>query len=255
MFVIIKTEKEKKILYEAGRRLALVLDEVEALVRPGATSAELNSHAERRIKEMGDVPSFLHYTPAGSRRPYPAGLCVSINDEVVHGIPSEERLLKEGDIVGLDIGLRHEGLFVDMARTLPVGNVSKEARDLIFITKESLEAGILAAKSGGYVGDIGAAIEVVAKRGKLGIVRELGGHGVGEAVHEEPYIANFGKTGTGEKLIDGMVLALEPMLTLGSPAVVLGKDGYTFRTRDGSLSAHFEHTIIVTPDGGEIVTC
>lgn len=253
--MIIKTEKEKKILYEAGRRLALVLDEVEALVRPGATSAELNSHAERRIKEMGDVPSFLHYTPAGSRRPYPAGLCVSINDEVVHGIPSEERLLKEGDIVGLDIGLRHEGLFVDMARTLPVGNVSKEARDLIFITKESLEAGILAAKSGGYVGDIGAAIEVVAKRGKLGIVRELGGHGVGEAVHEEPYIANFGKTGTGEKLIDGMVLALEPMLTLGSPAVVLGKDGYTFRTRDGSLSAHFEHTIIVTPDGGEIVTC
>lgn len=252
--MIIKTEKEKKILYEAGRRLSLVLDEVGALVRPGATSAELNSHAERRIKEMGDTPSFLHYTPAGSRHPYPAGLCVSINDEVVHGIPSEGRVLKEGDIVGLDIGLRHEWLFVDMARTLPVGNVSKEARELIFITKESLEAGILAAKSGGYIGDIGAAIGAVAKRGRLGIVRELGGHGVGEAVHEEPYIANFGKAGTGEKLTDGMVLALEPMLTLGSPAVVLGKDGYTFRTRDGSLSAHFEHTIIVTPDGGDIVT-
>lgn len=252
--MIIKTEKEKEILYEAGRRLSLVLDEVEALVRPGVTSAKLNSHAEQRIKEMGDMPSFLHYTPAGSRRPYPAGLCVSINDEVVHGIPSEERELKEGDIVGLDIGLRHEGLFVDMARTLPVGNVSKEARELIFITKESLLAGIAAAKSGGYVGDIGAAIEAVAKRGKLGIVRELGGHGVGKAVHEEPYIANFGKAGTGEKLVDGMVLALEPMLTQGSPAVVLEKDGYTFRTRDGSLSAHFEHTIIVTPDGGEVIT-
>jgi methionyl aminopeptidase len=231
----------------------LVLDEVQALVRPGITSAELNRHAERRIKEMGDTPSFLGYTPTGSRRPYPAGLCVSINDEVVHGIPGE-RVLQDGDIVGLDIGLKHKGIFVDMARTLPVGVISKEASKLIAITKESLDGGITAAKSGGYVGDIGSAIEAIAKRGKFGIVRELGGHGVGEAVHEEPYIANFGKLGTGEKLIDGMVLALEPMLTLGAPGVVLEKDGYTFRTRDGSLSAHFEHTILVGKDGGEVIT-
>lgn len=249
----IATDKEYSIIHEAGRRLASVLGEVEALVRPGVTSAELNLHATQRIKEMGDTPSFLNYTPAGSRHPYPAGLCVSVNDEVVHGIPGP-RVLKEGDIVGLDIGLIHKGMFVDMARTLPVGEVCTEARELIAITKESLEAGIAAAKIGGYVGDIGAAIEAVAKQGKLGIVRELGGHGVGRAVHEEPYIANFGKKGTGEKLRDGMVLALEPMLTLGSPVVVLEKDGYTFRTRDGSLSAHFEHTIIVGKEGGEVVT-
>ncbi|MBI2046330.1 MAG: type I methionyl aminopeptidase [Parcubacteria group bacterium] len=251
--MIIQNKIEEKILREAGKRLALVLDEVETLVRPGVTSAELNLHATQRIKEMGDTPSFLGYTPAGSRAPYPAGLCVSINDEVVHGIPNG-RALKDGDIVGLDIGLIHQGMFVDMARTLPVGKVDEKSLELIFATKKSLDAGIAAAKSGGYVGDIGAAIEAVAKQGKLGIVRELGGHGVGSAVHEEPYIANFGKTGTGEKLVNGMVLALEPMLTLGSPDVVLGKDGYTFRTRDGSLSAHFEHTIIVGKDGGEVVT-
>ena len=249
----IKNSSEEKILREAGRRLASVLDEVEKLVRPGVTTGTLNRVAVERIHLLGDMPSFLNYTPAGSRHPYPAGLCVSVNDEVVHGIPND-RVLQDGDIVGLDIGLKHEGIFVDMARTLPVGKVSKEARELIALTKESLEAGITAAKSGGYVGDIGAAIEAVARRGKLGIVRELGGHGVGRAVHEEPYIANFGKVGTGEKLRDGMVLALEPMLTLGSPAVVLEEDGYTFRTRDGSLSAHFEHTIIVGKNGGEVIT-
>lgn len=251
--MIIKNTAEEKTLREAGKRLASVLDEVEALVQPGITTGELNRVAEERIHLLGDAPSFLNYTPAGAKRPYPAGLCVSVNDEVVHGIPGK-RVLKEGDIVGLDIGLRHNGFFVDMARTLPVGKVSKEARELISITKESLDAGIAAAKSGGHVGDIGAAVEAVAKKHKLGVVRELGGHGVGRAVHEEPYIANFGKAGTGEKLTKGMVLALEPMLTLGSYAVRLQSDGYTFKTRDGSLSAHFEHTIIVTPDGGDIIT-
>ena len=154
----IKNSSEEKILRDAGRRLASVLDEVEKLVRPGVTTGTLNRVAVERIHLLGDMPSFLNYTPAGSRHPYPAGLCVSVNDEVVHGIPND-RVLQVGDIVGLDIGLKHEGIFVDMARTLPVGKVSKEERELIALTKESLEAGITAAKSGGYVGDIGAAIE------------------------------------------------------------------------------------------------
>ena len=210
--------------------------------------------AEKLIREGGDEPAFLNYTPNGAKFPYPATLCVSINNEVVHGIPSDKRILKDGDIVGLDLGLKHAGFFTDMAMTVPVGGIDKEAKKLIEITEKSLIKGIAAAKSGGFVGDIGEAIENFVKPHGYGIVKILGGHGVGKKVHEDPYIPNYGKSGTGPKLVPGMVLALEPMLNEGRDKVFLDNDGYTFKTRDGKRSAHFEHTILITESKAEILT-
>ena len=210
--------------------------------------------AEKLIREGGDEPAFLNYPPNGAKFPYPATLCVSINNEVVHGIPSDKRILKDGDIVGLDLGLKHAGFFTDMAMTVPVGGIDKEAKKLIEITEKSLIKGIAAAKSGGFVGDIGEAIENFVKPHGYGIVKILGGHGVGKKVHEDPYIPNYGKSGTGPKLVPGMVLALEPMLNEGRDKVFLDNDGYTFKTRDGKRSAHFEHTILITESKAEILT-
>lgn len=235
--------------------MAEVLEEVAKNVRPGAKARELDSLAKRLIKEGGDKPSFLNYTPDGAKRPYPAALCVSINDEVVHGIPNErEKILKEGDIVGLDIGLWHEGLCVDMAITLPVGNIREKARKLIDTTREALSVGINACRAGNYINDIGCAIEKFAEPFKYGIIEELGGHGVGRKVHEVPYIPNFCLKGESPQMVPGMVLALEPMLNEGSKHVILDNDGYTFRTADGKLSAHFEHTVLVTEKSPEILT-
>ena len=195
------------------------------------------------------------YTPEGARRVYPATLCVSINDEVVHGIPNESvKILQEGDIVGLDLGLAHKGVIVDAAITVPVGEVSEEVKRLLAATERALAAGIAQAIPGNPMGAISHAIQRKLREPVLGVVKELGGHGVGDLVHEEPFIPNFGHPGDGELLSEGMVLALEPISTAGKAAVILAPDGYTYRTKDGSRSAHFEHTILIEKGGARIIT-
>ncbi|MHB8660491.1 MAG: type I methionyl aminopeptidase [Minisyncoccota bacterium] len=246
---------ERANLVEAGKRLAAVLAALRAKVAPGVTAEELDNLAEELIRAGGDEPSFLGYTPEGASRPYPAALCVSINDEVVHGIPNESvKTLKEGDIVGLDLGLTHAGIIVDAAITVPVGKVNGEMKKLLVATERSLTAGIAAAQPGKHVGDISHAIQKEIERAGFKVVKELGGHGVGDLVHEEPFIPNFGRLGEGELLEEGMVLALEPISVTGKATVTLAPDGYTFRTKDGSRSAHFEHTILLEKGGARIIT-
>lgn len=253
--MIITSDTERANLIEGGKRLAAVLEALHAKVAPGVSAEELDDLAERLIRGGGDTPSFLGYTPEGARRPYPAALCVSINDEVVHGIPNESaKILKEGDIVGLDLGLTHEGIVVDAAITVPVGNVSEESKKLLRATEEALTAGIAAALPGRRVGDISCAIQKEIENAGFTVVKELGGHGVGDSVHEEPFIPNFGRAGAGAELVEGMVLALEPIANIGKAAVALAPDGYTFRTKDGSRSAHFEHTILLEASEARIIT-
>ncbi|OGJ02762.1 type I methionyl aminopeptidase [Candidatus Nomurabacteria bacterium RIFCSPLOWO2_12_FULL_46_14] len=255
--IIIKTKKEIEILREGGRRLATVLYKVKEKITPGISTKELDIYAEKLIKDLSDEPAFLNYRPEGAAKPYPASLCVSVNDEVVHGIPSSNRVLKEGDIVSLDLGLRHLGLFTDMAITVPVGAVSEGSERLMQTTEKALQIGIDAAQGGNTVGDIGYAIESFVrsrKENNYGIVEVLSGHGVGRAIHEDPYIPNFGKRGSGNKLVPGMIIAIEPMLNLGTKNVVQDEDGYTIRTADGKKSAHFEHTVLITAGEPEILT-
>ncbi len=254
--VSIKTKKEIAILSEGGRRLAEILRKVSTEVKPGVSARTLNDLAEKLVKNLGDTPSFLNYSPARAKRPFPAALCISVNDEVVHGIPNEgEKILQEGDIVALDLGLVHGGLFTDSALTVGVGKVDARAKKLIETTKKALAVGIKAVRAGDTTGDVGFAIQsFVESQGTFGIVRELAGHGVGYAVHEEPFVPNFGKKGEGVVLKTGMVIAIEPMLNEGGSGIKLDPDGYTYRTKDGSRSAHFEHTVVVTPNGAEILT-
>lgn len=249
-----KTKEEIEDLRISGKRLAFVLQEVKKAIKPGVATLELDTLAEKLIRDGGDTPPFKNYTPHGARAPFPATLCVSLNDEIVHGIPSQERVLKGGDIVSIDLGVSHNGMITDAALTVAVGEVSPEVERLIADTERSLYEGIKAAKVGGRIGDISSAIERIGVKGGYGIVRELGGHGVGHAVHEEPYVPNYGSKGTGPLLKPGMVLAIEPMFMLGGENIRLMPDGYTIVTHDGSLSAHFEHTIVITEEGVEIVT-
>lgn len=251
--ILVKSEEEIAIMREGGRRHAEILEKLCERVAPGVSTGELNAYAEELVLAFGDLPAFKGYTPAGAPTPYPATLCVSVNDVVVHGIPSPHQILKEGDLVSIDLGLRHRGLFTDAAITVPVGTISEELRELKEVTDGALAVGIAAARVGNTVGDIGYAIEqFVAKR--YGIVKGLAGHGVGRRIHEDPFIPNYGKAGTGEKLVSGMTIAIEPMLTLGKPAVDFHDDGYTVTTRDGSIAAHSEHTIAITDDGPIILT-
>jgi len=251
---MIYNKEEIEILREGGKRLASVLNEVEKIIAPSVTTEELNKLAERLIRDKGDEPAFLGYQPEGAPIVYPATLCVSVNDEIVHGVPGS-RVLKEGDIVGIDLGLKHKGLFVDSARTIPVGWVDSSSKELIVVTEKALYSSIDAARGGGHIGDIGSAVEKVVEGTGFSIVEELGGHGVGHNVHEDPFIPNYGKAGTGQKLVPGMVLALEPMLNEGSEDVTLSmKDNFTFSTMDGKRSAHFEHTILITDGTPEILT-
>ncbi|MCX6786344.1 MAG: type I methionyl aminopeptidase [Candidatus Kaiserbacteria bacterium] len=253
--MIITNEKEREDLIEAGEHLASVMDALRAKVRAGVTAEELDDLAEQMIRDAGDSPSFLGYKPEGAARSYPATLCVSINDEIVHGIPNEsEKILKEGDIVGLDFGLIHNGVIVDAAVTVPVGTINEESKKLLRATEQALVAGIAAAIPGNHIGDISYAIQEEIKNAGFRVVKSLGGHGVGKKVHEEPFIPNFGHAGEGPELREGMVLALEPISSAGKAAVTLAPDGYTFRTRDGSRSAHFEHTILIEKDGARIIT-
>lgn len=250
----IKTPGEIERLKDGGKRLAQILKAVRARVAPGVSAAELNKFALHEIESRGDTASFLNYKSKGARVGFPGALCVSINDEVVHGVPHKEKIIKEGDVVSLDLGLIHEGLFTDTATTVAVGAISKEAQKLITVTEEALAVGIKAVKEGATTGDIGAAIEKFVTPYGYGIIRELAGHGVGYAVHEDPYIPNYGKQGEGVVLKAGMVIAIEPMLTLGGREIVLAEDKFTYKTKDTSLSAHFEHTVVVTPTGGVILT-
>lgn len=253
--VTIKTEDDIEKLREGGKRLATVLADTVKKVAPGVSTADLSEYAKRRMDDLDGIPSFLNYTPSGAKRPYPAPICVCINDEIVHGIPNEDpQIIQEGDIVTVDAGLIYKDLYTDHAITVAVGAVPKPVRRLLDVTREALASGIKQAVPGNRVGDISAAIEAQAKKAGLSIIQGLAGHGVGYGVHEEPLVPNEGRAGKGELLRPGMVLAIEPMFGLGTPDIILDRDGYTYLTADGSLSAQFEHTVLITDDQPEILT-
>lgn len=251
----LKTKEDIAILREGGKRHAHILKEIAKMVKPGVHVVDLDTRAAELIREGGDTAAFLNYQPYGAARPYPATLCISINDEIVHGIPTEgDKVLKAGDIVSIDLGLVHKNLITDAAITVPVGKISPELEQLLTLTKEALMAGIKMAKGGARVGDISNAIQRIGVAHGYGIVEELAGHGVGYHVHEDPYVPNFGHAGKGEVLKPGMVIAIEPMFNIGTRKIKLDNDGYTYRTVDGKPSAHFEHTIVITKSGAEILT-
>ncbi|MBI4225409.1 MAG: type I methionyl aminopeptidase [Candidatus Sungbacteria bacterium] len=254
MSITLKTKEEIDILREGGKLLALVLEQVAAAVAPGVSTWELDALAERLIVESGGIPSFKGYRVTGIRTPYPATMCISVNDEVVHAIPRKDKILAEGDVVSLDIGMWYKKLCTDMAITVGVGKVTAETERMIAAAKESLDLGIAAVRPGAHVGDIGHAVEERLKKDRLGIVRDLAGHGVGYELHEDPFIPNFGSPGTGPELKEGMVIAIEPMATLGTWRVILADDDWTYKTADHSLAAHFEHTLAVTKTGAEVLT-
>ena len=250
-----KTEEEIAIMREGGKIHARILKEVAKKVKPGVKTDELNSYTEKLIDEAGCTASFLGYQPYDVPKPYPASLCVSINEEIVHGIPNERgKLLFEGDIVSLDLGLTYQNFITDAALTVPVGKVSKEAEVLIQATKEALDRGIKAMHLHGHIGDIGNAIMQAAVKYDFGIIEGLSGHGVGYSVHEEPLVPNRANRGEGPELREGLVIAIEPMFSLGGRDIKRLSNGYTYITRDKSLSAHFEHTVAVTKNGIEVLT-
>lgn len=251
--ITIKTDEDIALLREGGAHLGMILSALSRKVRVGVETQELEDEARRMIAECGDIPSFLNYQADGADTPFPAALCISLNDEVVHGIPSSRRI-QAGDIVGLDLGLVHDGTYVDAALSVGVSPLSEPLPKLISATREALMAGIRVVKAGKTVGDIGAAVMAVAEKNGFAVIRDLAGHGVGYAVHEDPIIPNWGRPGSGERLCAGMVIAIEPMFTTGDTAVRVGKDGFAFVTKRGSMSAHFEHTVVVTEHGSEILT-
>lgn len=247
MGIIIKSAREIEIMRQAGRIVATVLAELKSQVKPGMKTRELDKIAERETEKLGAVPSFKGY------HGYPASVCVSINDEIVHGIPGD-RIMNEGDIVSIDFGAIYNDFQGDSAITVAVGNITPEAEKLLEATEGSLMAGIQAAHSGARLGDISAAIQDYAESRGYGVVREYTGHGIGRNMHEDPQIPNFGMPGQGPLLKTGMTIALEPMINIGDWRTRLEDDNWTVRTSDGSLSAHFEHTIAITDNGSEILT-
>lgn len=252
--ITIKTAEELAVMREGGKILATILNELEKLVVPGGTTLDVDDRAMELIEAYQVEPMILGYHASFAPRPYPAATCVSINDVVVHGIPNEEpEVFNEGDVVSIDLVIGYQGLVLDSARTVGVGALSSEAAELLKVTKQALSAGIEAAKPGAFVSDIGAAIEKVVPK-KFGIVEMFCGHGVGYDLHEEPIIPNFVMKGKSPKLEVGMVIAIEPMITLGGIDVEILPDGYTAITADGSLAAHMEHTVAITEDGPEILT-
>ncbi|HEX5040761.1 MAG TPA: type I methionyl aminopeptidase [Candidatus Limnocylindria bacterium] len=249
--VTIKRPAEIDRMREAGAILADILDVLRAELRPGVTTGELDDIAARMIRDAGAVPSFLGY---GSHPPFPGVICTSLNDEVVHGIPSRQRRVVDGDLVSVDIGCILDGWHADCARTWIVGDAPQATRELIDTTRRGMEAGIAAALPGNRLGDVGFAIESVAHERGYGIVRPFVGHGIGRSMHEDPQVANYGRPGTGLLIEAGMCFAIEPMFNLGGDDVTVDDDGWTVRTVDGALSAHFEDTIAVTDDGPRVLT-
>jgi methionyl aminopeptidase len=248
----LKSEKEIEILAEGGHILAEILAKLAKMCQAGMTAAKLDTEAEALIRLSGGEPSFKNFGPLGKE--FPASICVSPNEMVVHGIPHEKLVFKDGDLVGLDLGMKYKGLYTDHAITVPVGKISLEAEKLIAITKECLRLGIEAARPGNRLGDIGYAVQKYAEAQGYGVVRTLTGHAVGYAVHEEPRVPNFGEPGKGEELKVGAVLAIEPMINLGTHEVKTAQDGWGIITADEKLSAHFEHTVAVTKEGPLILT-
>ena len=249
---LVKTPSEIAKIAAAGKILAAVMREVAGLVRPGVSLSLLDDAAYRLITEAGAKPAFLGYRPSGSARAYPASICASLNDVVVHGVPSG-RILREGDVLKLDFGLKRGGFFTDAALTVGVGKISAEAARLIKVTKEALELAIKECRPGKTLGDIGFVIDAHAKKNGFKTVRELTGHGVGLELHEDPVVPNRGKRGEGLRLEEGMVLAIEPMLSAGSEEIIQTEDD-AYATADGAPSAHFEHTVAITPAGPLVCT-
>lgn len=244
----IKSKLELQIMRQNGALLASILEKLKLLVKPGVSTYELDEFAEKLILEAGAIPAFKGY------RGYEATLCTSINCEVVHGIPSKKRKLKNGDVISIDIGLKKDGLYADMAVTIPVGSVSDEIMRFLAVAEQALNEAIKKAVPGNRVGDISNAIQTYVESHGYNVVRDYVGHGVGFALHEEPAVPNFGKPNTGHKLMPGMVLAIEPMVNMGTHEVKLQDDGWTVVTADGSLSAHFEHSVAITESGPQILT-
>jgi methionyl aminopeptidase len=250
----IKTADEIARFRESGKRLATALAAIIESVRPGVTTAEIDTLAEKLIRSAGGSPVFKGYG-AEYGTPFPASLCTSINDEVVHGIPNALRVLRDGDILKLDIGMRYEGMVTDMARTVAVGNISDEAKRLLAVTEESLAIGIAALRPGGRLSEYSRAVQRYVESNGFSVVRDLVGHGVGRELHEDPQIPNFFSRNFRDCTIKpGMMLALEPMVNVGAFDVELAEDGWAFLTSDGSLSAHFENSVVITEHGAEIVT-
>lgn len=247
MMTQIKTPQEIEAMRQSGKILSATLRMLENEIRDGMTTGQLDKLAEQMIRDHGAKPSFLGY------QGFPASLCVSINEEIVHGIPGE-RVVKNGDIVGLDLGATYKGMITDSAVTVPIGQVSAQANKLLEATKKALMTGIDVVKDGVRIGDIGAVIEDVIYRAGFCVVESLCGHGVGHQVHEDPSILNYGTRGTGQMLKSGMTIAIEPCISISSKEMVLAKDDWTCLSRDGSLSAQFEHTVLVTNQGAEILT-
>ena len=246
--IVLKTGRELKIMREACRISATALKLIGNAVEPGVTTGELDRMAEEYIRSEGAKPNFKNY------HGYPATACISINNEVIHGIPSKKRVIQAGDIVSIDLGAKFEGYHGDNAATFACGDISAEAKRLMDTTRESLYQGIAAAVSGGRLGDISAAVQQYVESRGYSVVRQFVGHGLGTQLHEAPEVPNFGTHGRGIRLMPGMTLAIEPMINMGDSGVKVMPDGWTVLTKDGSLSAHFEHTIVITPDGPQIMT-
>lgn len=248
MSVSVKSAKEIELMREAGRLLEIVHDELAKMIRPGISTLDIDREGERIIRSFGYVPNFLNYNG------YPASICVSVNDEVVHGIPSKHRILQEGDIVSLDAGLIYKGFHSDAARTHAVGQVSPEAQKLMDVTKECFFKGIEFAKAGHHLHEISAAIGAYAESFGYGVVQDLVGHGIGRKLHEDPQIPNFAQKSRGIRLVPGMTLAIEPMINAGTWQVEWLDDDWTVVTADGSLSAHYENTVLITDGEPELLT-
>ncbi len=247
--VTLKSSREVEIMARAGRIVAGTLAHMGEIIRPGMTTEDLDEAAERFIRSHeGATPSFKGLYG------FPKTLCTSVDEEIVHGIPSTRKVLADGSIVSVDVGVQLEGLHADSARTLPVGEISSEAERLLQVTQECLSAGIAQARLGNHIGDIGHAVQKVAEGAGFGVVRELVGHGIGTRFHEEPQVPNYGSPRRGPRLLEGMTLAIEPMITLGSPVTRTLGDKWTVVTADGSLSAHFEHTVAITSEGPRVLT-
>jgi methionyl aminopeptidase len=234
---------------QGGVILGETIQKLRDAVRPGMSTAELDALAETFIRShAGATPAFKGLYG------FPGNICTSINDEVVHGIPSKKRVLREGDIVSIDVGVGYKGFFTDSATTVPVGNVDAKTRQLLAVTAEALEAGIAAARVGNHIGDIGAAVQTLVEAAGFSVVRELVGHGIGAEFHEEPQVPNYGKAKRREKLVPGLTIAIEPMVNVGGPATRTQSDRWTIVTADGSRSAHFEHTVAITENGPRVLT-
>jgi len=248
-----KSASEIRILRQGGRRLSIILNKIAKAVKPGISTDELDKLAFNLVNQYGGKPSFLNYRPEFADKPFPKSLCVSINETIVHGIPSKKIILKQGDIVSFDLGMEYRGFFSDMAITVGVGKIKPECRKLIKITREALKRAIQASKIGNTLGDVGYAIQSYVEKNGFAVIKDLVGHGVGYSPHEEPAVFNFGEPGQGLKLEEGLVIAIEPMVTFKSGEVKEKKDG-SFITANREVSCHFEHTIAITKKGPIILT-